>query len=217
MAKTRLNKGDRDNIAAAIIEYKYKPDIAANRAQEYALAKAVYERVYTADVRKKMAALPDGAFPKEDDLTAAVNGQKFELHFSARRHDELGSNAAVAFGDKSKYLPVLYKHHSGYSTPPMLSIMDDDPLGASIVEWRRERDRLKEEPGRMRQKLDATLSQFLYFDDLVSQFPEAEKFILKRWRERPEGGSPGVPAVVIKDLARELDLPPDVEDEAEAA
>lgn len=213
MAKTRLNKADREHIAKAIIDYKYQPQIALNRAHEYQLAKLVYERVYTADIRKKMSALPEGAFPETDTLLAAVNGQKFKLEVCADCSDELGVNLGYDISREDRPLVrVMYKHNDAqrYNASPMLSITDEDALGAELVEWRHDRDRLITEPDEMRRKLDATLSQFLYFDDLVSQFPEAESFILKRWRERPEGGSPGVPAVVIKDLAKALDLPPEV-------
>ena len=215
MAETRLNKADREAIATAIIEYKYNPQIAANRAAETKLAGEVYDRIYTANLQRKMKALPVDAFPETDDLMVAVNGQKFVLDIVPDGYDELGRNVAVDI-EKRALVRVLYKHRktTSYNRQPALHLMDDDALGAAIVEWRADRDRLKTEPGLMLRKLEATLAQFLYFDDLIAQSPEAEAFILKRWRERPEGGSPGVPAVVIKDLARELDLPPEVQGEA---
>jgi hypothetical protein len=211
MAKTRLNNDDRAAIAVAIVDYKYAPLIALNRALEYELASLVYDRIYSADVRRKMAALPAGAFKEVDDITVAVNGQKYKLDFSADNYDVLGSNPAGRDDDRL-LKPVLYKHADrSYSSLPALLLTDEDSLGARIVAWSQEREELRQAPATARSKLDAALASYRYFDDLVTSFPEAERFILTRWRERPEGGSPGVPAVVLKDLARELDLPPEAE------
>lgn len=211
MAKTRLNNDDRAVIAKAIIAHKFDPLIAANRQQEYSLAEAVYARLYTPDLRKKMKALPDDAFKQVVDIVVAVNGQKGPLRFGPDSYDDLGAHPAYKFRDERKTKPVLYKHAArGYDALPSLMLMDNDELGAAIVQWRREREDLKKSPAEMSKKLGATLDSYRYFDDLVTAFPQAETFILKRWRERPDGGSPGVPALAIKDLARELDLPPDV-------
>lgn len=209
MAKTRLNRADRDVIAEAIIAHKYGPEIAANRLKEYELARKVYDRAYSAKLQKQMAALPDGAFATSDHLMVAVNGQKFQLEVCADTSDDLGVIDQKLDRAKRPLIQVLNKHRGvGYCAEPMLSVLDDDPLGADVVAWRQERDRLMKEPADRRAQLDAALAQFIYFDDLQAQFPEAEAFVVKRWQERPAGGPAGVPAVPIKDLARQLDLPP---------
>lgn len=204
MAKTRLNSSDRETLTEQIVGHKFNRLQLLREQEEFDLAKEAYAKAYPATLVAKMGAMPKGSFPTDTDICVSVSGKRFDLNFSPTRWGHPYAWEAAAKPADAEQRPFLYKHYQDVA----LAILDGDDFGDRAVANQEQEESLQKERQDMLIRVRATLDNFRYFDDLLTAFPEAESFIMKRWRERPEGGSPGVPAVVIKDLARALDLPP---------
>lgn len=201
MAKTKLNAADREVLTSELVAHKFDKLQLANRKEQFDLADRAYKRVYPDKTRRAMEALGAGAFKLEDDFYVAVNGQRVNLYFGPCKYDE----PYMPKVDEPERRP-LFERHTGYGEN-LLSVLDDDPLGAAVIANAHARKDLEEERSHLTNVTKATLAQFVYFEDLIEAFPEGVKIIEKRLLERPQGGSTGVPAVQMKSLAAALDLP----------
>lgn len=194
MAKTRLFKDDREAIRAALVGHKYDPIFAAREREEFALAAEVWDHIYAAH-KAAMAKLPAGALPESDHITVRAYGKYVTLHFG--RGDFL----------KRPKRRLFDAHKRVWEAPAC-------DLAERVERWAQAGEDLKKERNEMGVKLDAALASFRTFDDLLAAWPDAERFITKRWRERPEYASSQLPAPVLTDLSKALDLPPDVKEAA---
>lgn len=192
MPKTRLYKADRDAICRAIIEHKFSPIEAALLVEENALANEAREIAYDKHL-KAIEALPNGAFPTKMSVNVTVEGQRYALYFGGH-----------AWGPNAVQRRVFEAHN--YS--PILQLTDDDPFGARVKDWAQRGVATKAERELLDRRTGATLSRFSTFDALIEAWPEANKFITERCRQRPTYVA-GLPAVVMSELSSALDLPPD--------
>lgn len=197
MAKTRLTNADREAIRDAVIEYKFAPIENGLAAEEFALAIQARSKAY-GDYLTTIDSAPDGAFPTEGQTWLNVGGKKIKLRY----------------GQYPTYVRVFSKH-CRYDEP-MLSLAESDAFAKKVMIWAERSEATKSERRKLRENVGGTLSFFKSFDDLQAGWPEAERFITARWRERPDYTA-NAPAVTLRDLSTALDLPPDTEDEAEAA
>ena len=92
MASERLTTYMRERIVKDMLAYRFKDEIAALAAERGAFALSVYEDIYSATDRRKMAALPKGWLPTVNKIGASfgTTGSRYEeLPFSGNCLGEL--------------------------------------------------------------------------------------------------------------------------------
>lgn len=198
--KTRLYKADRQAICKTIIEHKFSPMEAALLAEENALAAEAREIAY-GKFLEMIERLPNGAFQTRMAVTVTVDGERHQLYFGAR-----------SWGDGAVQHRVFDVHE--YS--PILRLLGDSPFGSRVKDWARRVMSAKTERDLLNRRTYATLEKFTTFDALIEAWPEANKFIVECWRERPTYVA-NLPTVVLSELSTALDLPPDADEAVEVA
>jgi hypothetical protein len=192
MAKTRLLTSDREAIERAVIKHKFEPLEQAAAVTEGALAVEAYQRGYGVHV-PYLAKAPKGAFLEANNFRLNVGGRVFRLQFSPER--------SISYR-------FFYKHKGDWTDLLELDVTDE--LGQRIIAHAENKDQLVKDKTALTKVVSSTLAQFRTFDDLLTGWPEAESFIKARWQTRPDYKA-NVPAVVIKDLSAQLDLPPETQ------
>jgi hypothetical protein len=182
MAKTRLLKADRDAIRVALLEHKFAPRVAALKRAREAAALALYDRLHAPHL-KAMAALPEWAFGRRNNLLVKTYGRLYTLEFA-----------------DAEDRPVLHKY-LGHIELGTTTQADD------IEALTREDKTIVDERLEMAHKVTAALEKFSSFEDAIKAWPEAASFFNARMKER--GLVVNLPAVMLMDLTKQLDLPPD--------
>lgn len=193
MAKTPLNQADRDVIRNQIIGRKFTPLRDKQVVDENKLAMEVWTLAYKAYL-PVMAKLPRGAFKMSKTISTNVGGRSYYLN-------------------ADQEVQLMYEDANNWNGKRLATFEATSPMGEKISAFAQSKIDLERQQQDADRKVAASLKAFRSFDDLLKAWPEAEKFIKARWATRPDYNA-NVPMVVLKDLSKELGLPPEEEKEA---
>lgn len=197
-AAAYLDQGLRAKIRTALLARKFNEEAEQLRVARAGLAFDLYQRLYDAPTRERMAALPEGWLPEQSELAVELGGTVRCVKFN-------GSPSAGGYYAMRQFTQVpstfrqIQAHHSH---GVVLTLDGADPLTAACdrleaawVDLRERRDRLGAE-------VDATLAQFRTIATLVKDWPEVVPFLPER--QQRTATAVAVPRARLNEL---LDLP----------
>lgn len=204
---TRITNSLADSVASAMIRHAFteRVDILGRRGRIF--ANDVYNDIFDAPTRRKMAALPEGWMP-----TAGQISVKFGDH-----------GAGVAVLNLDGHHPWAKRFGGGLplasqAPPPpawrvpwstnksILKVYDlDHPLAHRWEEFCAQRADLQKAIEDAERSIKATLHSFTTVNAVLKQWPEAEPF-LRRYVETKPDQLPDIPRARLNSI---LDLPID--------
>jgi hypothetical protein len=152
MASTRLTNPMRTIIRDRMLDHAFSAREKALAAQQHALAREVYDRLYPKEVQKLMNALPEGYLSTDDDLMVVISGEYHTL----------------------KYAPGIRLREASDSR--RLAILSSDPLGERILAANREDTRLMADKRKQRDDIWGVLTSVSTLNKLLEMWPEVESF-----------------------------------------
>ena len=200
MAKTRMNQEDRQSIAAAILDHKFKPLFLANNEEQYALGLRVYDALYDEETKKWIKQAPEGWLSHSTSVTVNAAGRKYSLRFGLKSNPATNSQLWTQ-------LPVCIRHADSWNYASKTFVAGDE-LGEAIAKNATDAEELKTMHAKAKEQLNAALSALRSFEDVLEKWPEVESFVKPRMQARCVE-VPGLPAVKFSDLNTMLGLPPE--------
>jgi len=178
----KLTKGKRSTILRLIIEHRFNAPKKTLEERKEKVANTLYEMLYDEETRKKMNALPKGWLERK-------------INFNCRTLD----NGWIGF-PMSEARPFKYEDVNK-------TVVYDTRSGESILiaDYKSDEMDLEREISAARTKIKAVLESVNTDKQLVAVWPEAEQFIIKAMGKIHTN----LPTVVIADLNKALDLPPE--------
>lgn len=195
----RLTTYIREDIRDKALKHKFAPIIAELVARSAALAVECYERLYTEEERKKMAALPDGWLKTDDEIDVNVGGQGHTLEFNGKIRiwstiHKVTPKEVLDLTDIRKRF--LAKHHDMRHA---LALPATDELGHRVSALSQEWMDLETEINNLERKTMAALRKVTTAKKLIETWPEIARFV--------DYDLPApVPAIPIETLNAELGL-----------
>ena len=208
----RLNNEDRDDIASRLIRHRFQAEYTALAVRENAIALAAWKQIH-GKYEAAMAKLPEGAFPFDYDIQVNAGGWSGTFCYggSGKSWNRYRPDGRYGFEQAE---PVGKLEFNDYGDHDTVNLTDPDLIDearAVLTGWKE----LSEKVGTLYKKTRETLGKFTTFDSLLEKWPEAEQFIRARQKERGIYVAPSLPATLIFDLTKELELPPEEAEDGE--
>jgi hypothetical protein len=201
MASAKLTTSVRDTLVSRILKYRFSGEVAQLIADRADFANACYEAVYDEPTRKKMASLPKGWLPTDDDLFLRFGAETERVCF----------NGDGLYGDLSATLekhpeqvrrPILTKHQNG-----VVQVFDaGSPIETAFAQLQDRKaalhDRVKDAAAQIRSVVNSVTTT----GKLREVWPESAAFL-----EDFEDVKLNLPMVQVRELNALLDLPVEAE------
>ncbi len=169
------------------------------------LGEKVYNKIYSASVRKKMRSLPDGWLPSAKFIRFIVAGYVGDRNNWSNKPPigdvlvRLPENKKFVFPDQDVH---LHQHHFyPQDADRLLRLEIDNPLNHEFMSITNERREKSEERAAARVAAEEMLKQCRTYKQLCQRWPEAAKFV-PDWVFKTET----LPSVPIKTLNEMLGL-----------
>lgn len=193
---TRLTKEIKESITKALIAHRFTAPVKKLYEDRAALAKAVYNDVYSRADREKMAALPDGWLPTVDQFHVYFGTSYTSVYANGHVYGDLVN---VASPDRDVPVFRIQSRHKGgclkkYDGAHKLTI-EHERLQGSFADLVKEVDMAK-------RSAMAAMSSVGTIKRLIEVWPEVAPFAKKFEGERPQ-----LPALQTDKLNKILDLP----------
>lgn len=206
--KTRMTIEDRRAICTALLAHKFTRIYDGLRARENAAAVAAWNTVHAPYIAM-MSQMPEGAF--RTDTSIAVNAGGYSLNLRYGGGSRGGWRRSVGEDDHGGEA-VSMREFCEYTVN-----LTDETLIDEIKDIVAQQRATDTERSTLDVELTSTLQKFQSFEALEEAWPEIETFTRARMKERGLYAKPNLPAVLLFDLTRKLDLPPEEVDEPEVA
>lgn len=159
----RLTEDMRRDITKALLDHKLAKREEAHKASEFKLALRIYNSVFSAADRKKMAALPDGWLGVETYIDTRVGGQFHRFFFG--------------FPDKTGNRPTQRFLSRNRREDFVIEVRSD--VGLAIAAYRDEAEAINAARTELKAKASGVLASVTTTSRLAEVWPEVVAFIPK--------------------------------------
>lgn len=177
----KLTKGQKDLMKNAIVRHRFDIEEEKFKKQENSLGSKIYSDLFPKKQREAMAALPKGWLPTTSSLYVKFGGNYF--------HVDCPENV-IPYDSRNNVLKVYEVSHD---------------FSIEMEEIVQGRTNLREEKRKLEAQITAIMDSVTTANKLKSVWPEISEFVDKF---APQGKK-SLPAVVINDLNKKLNLPPE--------
>jgi hypothetical protein len=199
---------DRDAIRRALLIHKFQAKYDVLRARENLAAIAAWGQVHTPH-KATMDKLPKTAFRVDTTVSVNAGGYSATLRYGG------GHRGGWYFAGKRKFgAPIeLESPAEGVRLIEFYDFgavnLKDQMLIDEVQDILTKQNELDEQVQDLDTRVQATLAKFTTFEALEEAWPEIETFVQARMKERGIYVKPQLPAVLLIDLTKDLELPPE--------
>ena len=201
MASVRLNAGMREEILRIVMEKTDFEQQLKQLGDATVNAEKIYDFLYDKKTQKTLAEAPEGWFCEHDHIRANLGGMSAHFKFP-----KTGEPAVVEPDEDPDYVEeprfkrrFLHKHCGSYR----VVVPADNPMATSYIHMTQETNRINEEKGRFKRKVEATLKSVTTVNRLLEVWPELKQIIPP---EVFEGEIIGLPAIITSDLNKHINF-----------
>lgn len=195
----RLTNDIREMIVVDVLIHRFRADADAFRADQAALANRVYEDIFDAKTREKMAAVPDGWLPKTTNVGVQFGGaNRYEqMYFDGHISGNIRKVATKSDAPETFRL-IPYNRHRVCAAVYEAS----HPLSIAHAKLEQRKATLDDQIETAKRSIEAALAAVTTVKRLIETWPEVAPFASKFDGEKPQ-----LPALPTQHLNSILDLP----------
>lgn len=192
---TRLTNDIRNSIVMDLLRHRFKDRIEALYADRAALAQAIYEEAFSAEHRKKMAALPEGWLAEVSSINARLGAEYCSYDFSGSLYGDINT---IVSNTKKEVRRFPYSRRNDC----VVSFDATHKLAAESDRVNSERKSLSDDIEKAKRAAEAAVNAVSTVKRLVEVWPEVAPFAAEYNTEKPQ-----LPAVQTAQLNTMLGLP----------
>lgn len=191
---TRLTTAIREKIVADLLRHRFEKDVADYRDDMIALAKAVYDDLYSEADLVLLDSMPEGWMPVWSSMGVRFSDSYTRLYFGGYLTGDMASIASY----EEVHRPFASKHCGGC----VKSYEARHKLAIRAEKLSARKDGIKEKITEAKRAANSALSAVTTVKRLIESWPEIAPFAAKY-----EGERPALPALPTNILNNILDLP----------